>query len=97
MIVSPEKRRDFGSKISIIVTRIHEKTPPFSRGPLQGGVEDLLNPRPIDRRIHLLSSLFRKARASVQSRFTVAGEIPRASAVSSTPIPAKNRHSTTRA
>src|SRR5262249_17161203 len=52
---------------------------------------------PIIRRRHLvLSSLYNHSLAVAQSRFTVAGEIPSASAVSSTDSPAKNLSSTTR-
>src|SRR5437016_4090672 len=71
---------------------------------LDRGGEELLNPfraarihlprkasRPTARQLRLSH-----ARENAQSRLTVAGDVPRAAAVSSTDIPPKQRHSTTR-
>ena len=63
----------------------------------QRAFKDALHSRPIVQRVHLaLSSLYSHNFAVAQSRFTVAGEMPRASAVSSTDKPTKNLSSTTR-
>ena len=63
----------------------------------QGAFEDALHSRPVVQRVHpALSSLYSHSFAVAQSRFTVAGEMPRASAVSLTDKPAKNLSSTTR-
>ena len=60
-------------------------------------LEHALHARPvIELRHRLLSSLYSHSFAVAQSRFTVAGEMPSASAVSSTDSPAKNLSSTTR-
>jgi hypothetical protein len=62
-------------------------------------IQQRLDAAPAPRRggRHAPSSRLSQARAIVQSRFTVAGEMSSASAVSSTLMPPKKRHSTTRA
>ncbi len=58
----------------------------------------VMNAQPVGRRAQsAVSSRLRKARAAVQSRFTVAGEMSSAAAVSSILMPPKKRHSTMRA
>jgi hypothetical protein len=74
---------------------------PLARGRLtiERRREKLLDPAPAlggGTRHASPSSRLSQARAMVQSRFTVAGDVPNASAVSSTLIPPKKRHSTTR-
>src|SRR5438093_11831294 len=65
-------------------------------GQLEGGREQCLYARPAVNRHEFPSSRLSHAREKSQSRFTVATEMPRAWAVSSSDSPAKQRHSTTR-
>ena len=99
-LVGGEQHLHLVQQRGVSAARAVEKRASLARVPVQRPVQQRLDALPPFRRHGCAAPLISRlshARAATQSRFTVAGDVPSASAVCSTSMPAKKRHSTTRA
>src|SRR5262249_59267903 len=99
IIVRLKKGFDFGAKFLVGGAGLIKIGGAFTWRKGDGGIQDFADLLPLFRfqvAALRLSSRNSQARAVVQSRFTVDGEMPRTSAVSSTVSPPKTFNSTTR-
>src|SRR5262249_1600560 len=96
-VVVAEQGENLAREVALRAAGVRDEALAFIGRPIERLMEQLADPPPAP--IHELpeSSRWSQARASVQSRPTVAAEMPSNAAVSSTESPPKNRSSTIRA